>query len=80
MGEGEHLGAVPGERMSPDDWTIGQNQVDVRNEARNPLNAMPIRFVCHDPEQAWINDQAENAEQQEARGLVNEERTGGSVC
>ncbi len=43
--------------MSPDDdWALGQNEVDVRNEARNPLNAMPIRFVCHDPEQAWIED------------------------
>ncbi len=29
--------------MRDDDWALGQNEVDVRNEARNPLNAMPSR-------------------------------------
>ncbi len=28
--------------MPDDDWALGQNEVDVRNEARNPLNAMPL--------------------------------------
>ncbi len=31
--------------MPEDDWALGQNEVDVRNEARNPLNAMPIRHA-----------------------------------
>ncbi len=30
--------------MPDDDTLIGQNEIDVRNEARNPLNAMPIRL------------------------------------
>ncbi len=68
--------------MSPDDdWALGQNEVDVRNEARNPLNALPIResgldaalawsspsvFVCHDPEQAWIDESRAEAEREDS--------------
>ncbi len=29
--------------MPDDDWALGQNEVDVRNEAWNPLNAIPIK-------------------------------------
>ncbi len=29
--------------MPDDDWALGQNEVDVRNEARNPLNARPVK-------------------------------------
>ncbi len=29
--------------MPDDDLLLGQNDVDVRNEARNPLNEMPIQ-------------------------------------
>ncbi len=29
--------------MPEDDWALGQNEVDVLNEARKPENAMPIR-------------------------------------
>ncbi len=63
--------------MPDDDWALGQNEVDVRNEARNPLNRVEVTqwvrnpykpgvtpfvvFACNDPEQAWIDEQAENA-------------------
>ncbi len=33
--------------MPDDDWALGQNEVDVRNEARNPLNEMPIARRYH---------------------------------
>ncbi len=36
--------------MSPDDdWALGQNEVDVRNEARNPLNAIRGRVDARVP-------------------------------
>ncbi len=31
--------------MPDDDWALGQNEVDVRNEARKPANAMPLRHA-----------------------------------
>ncbi len=31
-----------GTPLPDDDWALGQNEVDVRNEARNPLNAVPL--------------------------------------
>ncbi len=59
--------------MSPDDdWALGQNEVDVRNEARKPLNDMPITgtsaqiiFACRNPEQAWIDESRAEAEREE---------------
>ncbi len=42
--------------MPEDDWALGQNEVDVRNEARNPLNAMPIVYACKNREQDWIDE------------------------
>ncbi len=52
--------------MSPDDdWALGQNEVDVRNEARRPLNAAPYVFVCANPEQAWIDESRAEAEREE---------------
>ncbi len=47
-----------------DDWALGQNEVDVRNEAIR-ARLVPSVFACNDPEQAWIDDQAENAAQVE---------------
>ncbi len=42
--------------MSPDDdWALGQNEVDVRNEARR-ARLVPSVFVCQDPESAWIEE------------------------
>ncbi len=50
--------------MPDDDWALGQNEVDVRNEAQNPLNYRPVAytfhdgvrhgFYCQDPEADWI--------------------------
>ncbi len=60
--------------MSPDDdWALGQNEVDVRNEAWRPLNAAPYVFVCHAPEQAWIDESRAESEREDTD---NEERTG----
>ncbi len=42
--------------MPDDDWALGQNEVDVRNEARRPANALPIVYACKNPEQAWIEE------------------------
>ncbi len=42
--------------MPDDDWALGQNEVDVRNEARKPANAMPTVYSCTNPESAWIDD------------------------
>ncbi len=42
--------------MPDDDWALSQNEVDVRNEARRPANAMPIVYACKNPEQAWIDE------------------------
>ncbi len=51
--------------MPDDDWALGQNEVDVRNEARRPLNAAPCVFVCVNPEQAWIDESRAEAEREE---------------
>ncbi len=78
--------------MPDDDWALGQNVVDVRNEARRARqgwpdgglphgehpsdyddSAVPSVFVCHDPEQAWIDESRAEAEREDT---ANEERTG----
>lgn len=46
--------------MPDHDELLSQGTVDERNEARNPLNALPV-FVCRNPEQAWIDEQRETA-------------------
>ncbi len=51
--------------MPDDDWALGQNEVDVRNEARRPLNAAPYVFVCANPEQAWIDESRAEAERED---------------
>ncbi len=53
--------------MSPDDdWALGQNEVDVRNEARRPLDAAPYVFMCVSPEETWIEDCRAEATLEEA--------------
>ncbi len=81
--------------MPDDDWALGQNEVDVRNEARKARSGLtepsgveggrvtpdgvgasvgtraslgsvsPSVFVCHDPEQAWIDESRAEAEREE---------------
>lgn len=48
--------------MPDDDALIGQGIINERNEARNPLKAVPLIFACRNPEQAWIDEQRERAE------------------
>ncbi len=50
--------------MPDDDWALGQNEVDVRNEARR-ARMVPSVFVCHDPEQAWIDESRAEAERED---------------
>ena len=38
--------------MLDDDWALGENEVDVRNEALR----FPGIFACESPEQQWIED------------------------
>ncbi len=42
--------------MPDDDWALGQNDVDVRNEARNPANLMPLVYTYRNSEQDWIDE------------------------
>ncbi len=37
--------------MPVDDWALGQNIIDVRNEA---IRVRHGAYVCHDPEADWI--------------------------
>ncbi len=45
--------------MPDDDWALGQNEVDVRNEQRKHhyWDSVISVFSCASPEQDWIADQ-----------------------
>ncbi len=60
---------------SDDDWALGQNEVDVRNEAGKVRNETPFQFAwrlneeyifaCRNPEQAWIDESRAEAERED---------------
>ncbi len=59
--------------MPDDDEMLGQNEVDVRNEARRERREIHDAFFnCKDPESDWIDEQSARARLREAIRVVEE--------